>query len=373
MNMMWQPDQPYNDLPSLPPTIDLDSVAILKACIPARAALAELKKAGELLPNQGLLINLLPLLEAKDSSEIENIVTTTDKLFQFAEDDNHADLSTKEALRYRTALKSGYQALSTKPLCSNTTVDICSTIKGMQMDVRKASGTTLVNSTTGDVIYTPPAGENVIRGLLKNWENFLHQDDEFDPLVKMAVAHYQFEAIHPFHDGNGRTGRVINILYLIEAGLLNLPILYLSRYIVQNKQDYYRLLTAVTSDETWEEWILYMLKALESSAIWTTNKIAAVRELVEHTTETIKVSLPKIYTHELVQLLFEQPYCRISYLVDRNIAKRQTASSYLKQLCEIGVLNEIQFGKEKLFVHPKLIQLMTSDNNIFVSYLNEDS
>ncbi|MDQ7051038.1 MAG: Fic family protein [Enterobacterales bacterium] len=366
--MKWQADQPYNDLPTLPPTIDLDSVAILKACIPARAALAELKKAGELLPNQGLLINLLPLLEAKDSSEIENIVTTTDKLFQFANEDSQADLSTKEALRYRTALKSGYQALSTRPLCSNTAVEVCSTIKGSQMDVRKIPGTTLANSITGDVIYTPPAGENVIRGLLADWERFLNQDDDLDPLIKMAVAHYQFEAIHPFHDGNGRTGRVINILYLIDVGLLSLPILYLSRYIVQNKPDYYRLLTAVTSDENWKEWILYMLKAVESSAIWTTNKIAAVRELIEDTTNHIKMSLPKIYTHELVQVIFEQPYCRIGNLVDRDIAKRQTASTYLKQLCEIGILNQIQAGKEKLFVHPKLIQLMTRDNNTFENY-----
>ena len=366
--MTWRADQPYNDLPPLPPTIDLNSVAILKACIPARAALAELKKAGELLPNQGLLINLLPLLEAKDSSEIENIVTTTDKLFQFADQDSLADPSTREALRYRTALYSGYKALSARPLCSNTAVEICSTIKGTQMDVRKVPGTTLANNITGDVIYTPPAGESIIRGLLADWEKFLHHDDELDPLVKMAVAHYQFEAIHPFHDGNGRTGRVINILYLIDVGLLSLPILYLSRYILTNKQDYYRLLTAVTSHGNWEEWVLYMLKAVESTAKWTTYKIAAVRELIEDTTNHIKESLPKIYTHELVQVIFEQPYCRIGNLVDRDIAKRQTASTYLKQLCEISVLNEIQVGKEKLFVHPKLIQLMTKDNNTFENY-----
>jgi len=366
--MKWQADQPYNDLPPLPPKMDLNSVAILKACIPARAALAELKKAGELLPNQGLLINLLPLLEAKDSSEIENIVTTTDKLFQFADDDNLADPSTKEALRYRTALKSGYKALSNRPLCSNTTVEICSTIKGTQMGVRKLPGTTLANSITGEVIYTPPAGENILRNLLADWERFLHQHDDLDPLVKMAVAHYQFEAIHPFHDGNGRTGRVINILYLIDVGLLSLPILYLSRYIVQNKQGYYRKLTAVTSHENWEEWVLYMLKAVESTAQWTTNKIAAVRELIEDTTSYIKESLPKIYSHELVQVIFEQPYCRIGNLVDREIAKRQTASTYLKQLGKIGILKEIQVGKEKLFVHPKLIQLMTKDNNTFKKY-----
>jgi len=366
--MKWLPDQPYNDLPQLPPRTNLDSVAILKACIPARAALAELKKAGELLPNQGLLVNVLPLLEAKDSSEIENIVTTTDKLFQYADEDNLADQATKEALRYRTALNQGFRALSNRPLCSNTAVEICSTIKGIEMEVRKVPGTTLANPVTEEVIYTPPEGESVIRELLANWEIFLHQDDDLDPLIKMAVAHYQFEAIHPFLDGNGRTGRVLNILFLINVGLLSSPILYLSRYILQNKQDYYLLLSSVTRDESWENWIIYMLKAVESTANWTSNKIGAVRTLIDHTTEFVRKKLPKIYSHELVQVIFEQPYCRIGNLVNRDIAKRQTASTYLKQLCDIGVLNEIQAGKEKLFVHPKLINLMTRDTNKFKSY-----
>jgi len=364
----WFPDKPYNDLPRLPPEVNLDSVSILRACIPARAALAELKQTGQLLPNQGLLINLLPLLEAKDSSEIENIVTTTDKLFQFSSEQSQADPATKEALRYRTALNTGYQKLEAKPLCTNTAIEICSTIKGMQMDVRKVPGTTLANQFTSEVIYTPPVGEDVLRSLLANWENFLHQSDDLDPLIKMAVAHYQFEAIHPFLDGNGRTGRVLNILYLIEVGLLTLPILYLSRYIVQNKEDYYRLLNGVTRTENWEAWILYMLKTVEITANWTTQKIDAVRKLIDHTSEFIKARLPKIASHELVQVIFEQPYCRISNLVEKKIAKRQTASVYLKQLADIGVLNEIQAGKEKLFVHPKLIQLLTEDNNNFNSY-----
>jgi len=366
--MSWRADQPYNDLPLLPLKINLDSVAILKACIPARAALAELKKAGELLPNQGLLINLLPLLEAKDSSEIENIVTTADKLFQFAYEDRLADPATKEALRYKVALNRGYRELSTRPLCSNTAVEICSTIKGMPMEIRKLPGTKLANSKTGVVIYTPPAGELTIRNLLANWEDFLHQNDDIDPIVKMAVTHYQFEAIHPFYDGNGRTGRILNILYLVDSGLLSLPILYLSRYIAENKQEYYRLLTAVTSDEIWEEWILYMLKAVETTAVWTTDKIEAVRKLIEVTTQHVKTSLPKIYSHELVDVIFEQPYCRIGNLVEKGIAKRQTASTYLKKLCDIGILKEIQAGKEKLFVHPKLIQLMTMDSNEVEGY-----
>lgn len=366
--MTWFADKPYNDLPPLPPMEDLESVAILKACIPARVALAELTKAAELLPNQGLLINLLPLLEAKDSSEIENIVTTTDSLFKFSEEDRLADAMTKEALRYRTALNSGYKELSKKPLCTNMAIEICSTIKGLQMDIRKVPGTTLSNQASGEVIYTPPVGEAEIRRLLTNWEKFLHDENGIDPLIKMASAHYQFEAIHPFIDGNGRTGRVLNVLYLIEAGLLTLPILYLSRYIVKNKKDYYRLLNSVTRTGGWQEWILFILEGVRVTSIWTTKKIEAVRKLIEDTTDFIRAELPKIYSYELVKIIFEQPYCRINNLVNNKIAKRQTASVYLKQLCDIGVLNEIQSGKEKLFVHPKLIKLMTEDTNQFMPY-----
>ncbi len=372
--MTWQPDQPFNDLPLLPaPKEATESIAVLKACISARAALAELKQAGELLPNQALLINLLPLLEAKDSSEIENIVTTSDKLFQYAQEADAADPATKEALQYRTALYEGFVQLAKRSLSTNTAVQVCSTIKATHMDIRKVPGITLSNQATGETIYTPPDGETRLRDLLANWEQFIHAEDDdpvtrTDPLIKMAVSHYQFEAIHPFTDGNGRTGRVINVLYLIEQQLLTLPILYLSRYILQNKADYYRLLTQVTSNGAWEEWILYMLKGVEQTANWTTKKIAAVRELIEHTGEHIKHVLPKIYSHELVQVIFEQPYCRIANLVEKGVAKRQTASVYLKQLAEIGVLNEVQVGKEKLFVHPKLIQLMTSDNNEVILY-----
>lgn len=366
--MSWRPDQPYNALPPLPPGDEVESAVTLKACIPARAALAELKQAGELLPNQGLLINLLPLLEAKDSSEIENIVTTTDQLFRFAQEESHADPATKEALRYRTALGRGFQELVRRPLCANTAVEICSTIKGVAMDVRRVPGTTLANQATGEVIYTPPLGESTLRDLLTNWENYLHAQDDVDPLIKMAIAHYQFEAIHPFSDGNGLTGRVLNILYLIEQGLLSLPILYLSRYIVLNKADYYRLLLGVTQRQEWQEWVLYMLKAVEYTARWTTDKIAATRQLVDITTQHIRDHLPNVYSHELIEIIFQQPYCRISNLVDSGIAKRQTASSYLQQLCEIGVLREIKAGREKLFIHTKLVALMTSDSNHIAPY-----
>ncbi|MDT0594669.1 protein adenylyltransferase Fic [Glaciecola petra] len=362
--MTWQADVPFNQLPPLPPAQEIaDSVAVLKACIPARAALAELKQAGALLPNQGLLINLLPILEAKDSSEIENILTTSDKLFRHAQEDSQADPATKEALRYRTALNEGFTRLTNRPLCTSTAIEICSTLKGTQMDVRKVPGTVIANPSRGEIIYTPPVGEKQIRDLLSNWEQFLHADDGLDPLIKMAISHYQFEAIHPFHDGNGRTGRILNILYLIEQDLLTLPILYLSRYIVQNKAQYYALLNGVTKDGDWQTWIIYMLKGVGEMAKWTTAKIAAINALIEHTSEFMKAKLPKIYSFELVQVIFEQPYCRIANLVDKDIAKRQTASVYLKQLVDIGVLRELNKGKEKLFVHPKLMQLMTLDNN----------
>lgn len=357
-------DQPFNQLPLLPPlAASLETTPVLKACIRARAALAELKQAGELLPNQNLLINLLPLLEARDSSEIENIVTTTDKLFQYAQEETGADHATKEALRYRTALYRGFKQLTDKPLCSATAVEVCSTLKNTEMAIRKIPGTVISNQSTGEIIYTPPAGETVIRDLLTNWENFLHKEDDIDPLIKMAVSHYQFEAIHPFHDGNGRTGRILNVLYLLEQELLTLPILYLSRYIVQNKSNYYQLLNQVTHEKQWEPWLLFMLEGVEQTSIWTNYKISAIRELINMTTEYIKAQLPKVYSHELVQLIFEQPYCRISNLVEKDIAQRQTASNYLKQLVEIGVLQELNVGKEKLFVHPKLMQLMSQDSN----------
>ncbi|WP_276605975.1 protein adenylyltransferase Fic [Natronospirillum operosum] len=367
--MNWCPDQPYNQLPALPPVQEaMETVGILKACIPARAALAELKQAGKLIPDQALLINLLPLLEARDSSEIENIVTTTDKLFQYAQEVKGADPATKEALRYRTALYEGFLQLQRRPLSANTAIEVCSTLKGVEMDVRKVPGTIIGNQDTGETVYTPPNGEGVIRDLLGNWEQFLHTEDDIDPLIKMAVSHYQFEAIHPFHDGNGRAGRIMNVLYLIEQQLLTLPILYLSRYIVAHKNDYYRLLTQVTRTGEWEQWIIFMLKGVAQVSSWTCNKIAAMRTLMGMTEAHVKQQLPKIYSHELIQVIFEQPYCRIGNLVDKGIAKRQTASVYLKQLVEVGVLQEKTAGNEKLFLNPRLLQLMSNDSNDLPSF-----
>lgn len=364
----WRPDQPYNNLPPLPPAADLETRTVLKQCIPARAALAELKQAAELIPNQGVLINALPLLEAQASSEIENIVTTTDRLFQFQSANEYADPATREALRYSSALLEGFQALKQHPLNTRTAEQVCTRIKGIDMQVRRVPGTALANHATGEVIYTPPAGEDLLRTKLANWERYLHETREIDPLIRMAAGHYQFEAIHPFTDGNGRTGRVLNSLFLIQEDLLTLPILYLSRYIIKNKTEYYRLLLDVTRNQAWEPWIIFLLQGIEDTAHWTTAKIAAIRTLSELTIAHVKQAAPKIYSRELVDLIFDLPYCRIQNLVEKNIAGRQAASRYLKQLVDIGVLEERTIGREKLFIHPKLMHLLTRDDNTVMPY-----
>ena len=357
---VFDPTLPYNELPDLPPAVSVETTAILKRCINARVALAELKQAAELIPNSAVLVNALPLLEARASSEIENIVTTTDKLFEYADiADDRADAATKEALRYRRALYEGTKMVRRGMLTTDMAIHICSTVKGLQLDIRADSGTKLKNRLTGEIIYTPPTGQPLLQAKLDNWANFMRRHTEIDPLVRMAIQHYQFEAIHPFADGNGRTGRILNILFLVQLGLLDSPILYLSRYVIRNKSSYYRLLQDVTREQAWEPWILFILDGVEETCTWTTEKIKAIRELMEHTAEFVQKNLPKIYTWELVELLFKQPYCRIGNLVNADIAKRQTASVYLKQLCDLGILKEIKSGRENIFVHPKYIELLT--------------
>ncbi len=357
--MAFNPTSPYNDLPPLPPTVEIETRVVLKACIEARAAIAELKQAGGLIPNQAVLINSIPLLEAQASSEIENIVTTTDRLFQFADNrEALADPATKEALRYRRALRDGFESLAKHPLTTRTAVDICRTIKGVDMDVRSTPGTALMNDRTGEVIYTPPQGAALIRDKLANWERFLHGAEELDPLVRMAIGHYQFEAIHPFNDGNGRTGRVLNLLYLVDIDLLDIPVLYLSKAIIEAKQDYYRLLLAVSTEQAWEPWILFMLDAVRRTAHWTTSRIKAIRILIDETAARMRQEAPGIYSRELAELIFVQPYCRITNVVDAGIAQRQTASVYLKQLADIGLLREVKIGREKLFINPSLLQAL---------------
>jgi Fic family protein len=371
----FNPEVPYNDLPALPPPIDqIESNPILKRCIESRVALAELKQAAELIPNSAVLVNALPLLEARASSEIENIVTTTDKLFEFADfAENRADGATKEALRYRTALYEGSKMVQRRMLSTDMAIQICSTIKGLELDIRSEPGTTLKKRLSGETIYTPPVGQQLLIDKLNNWADFMHRSTQIDPLVRMAVQHYQFEAIHPFSDGNGRTGRILNILFLVEHGLLDSPILYLSRYIIQNKASYYRLLANVTREQDWAPWILFILDGVEETCTWTTGKIKSIRELMEHTGQFVQQQLPKLYSWEFVELLFKQPYCRIGNLVDSGIAKRQTASVYLKQLCDIGVLCEVKSGRENIFVHPKYIELLTGEENVWVYYSAEET
>jgi Fic family protein len=364
--MTFRPDRPFNELPLLPPAAEVETRRILKTCIEARAALAALKIAGDLIPNQAILINSIPLLEAQASSEIENIVTTADRLFRFADNTSEAqaDPATKEALRYRTALSEGFSGLALRPLTTATAVQICRTLKGIDLDIRATPGTQLMNDATGAAIYTPPEGQSRLRDLMANWERYLHEQQDIDPLLRMAVAHYQFEAIHPFTDGNGRTGRVLNLLFLVEQGLLKLPILYLSGHIIRHKADYYRLLQKVTTQSSWEEWILFMLSAVMETAQWTTEKIIAIRDLLDRTADRIRREAPKIYSRELTELIFVQPYCRIGNLVAMGLVQRQSASVYLKKLSEIGVLETRQAGREKIFVNPKLIALLSADTAV---------
>jgi Fic family protein len=255
----------------------------------------------------------------------------------------------------------GYQALNRFPLSTRTAEVVCSTIKDQDMRVRRVPGIKLANAESGETIYTPPEGESLIRELLAGWERFMHEERTLDPLIRMAVGHYQFEAIHPFTDGNGRTGRVLNSLFLIQEGMLSLPILHLSRYIIRNRNDYYERLIDVTRNAAWEPWILYMLEAVRETARWTLAKIEAIRKLADTTTHRVRDSLPKIYSRELIDELFTQPYCRIDNLVQAAVAKRQTASRYLKLLAEMGVLEERSVGREKVFVHSALLGLLADE------------
>ena len=357
--MPWSPQVPFNALPSLPPDgVDLEPKIVLKATIEARAALATLAQAGQLLPDPNVLIHAVPLLEAQASSEIENIVTTADELFKYAESGG-ADGATKEALRYRSALFAGVESIRTRPLTARTAAKICSELQGREMTVRAVPGTRIANPRTRQVLYSPPEGVHVIREKLSDWERFAHAEDDLDPLVRMAVSHYQFEAIHPFHDGNGRTGRVLKILMLIEAGLLSDPILYLSRAIIARKNDYYRLLRAVTAEGAWIEWILYMLDVVRESAASTTRKIAAIRTCQETIAERAPAATPGGRDAQFLAVLFEQPYCRINMVADRCEVSRQTASTWLHALVEANLLGNVKLGRESLFVNHEFLEVLT--------------
>lgn len=357
--MSWSPDVPFNDLAPLPPIgVDLEPKPVLKATVEARAALATLAQAGQLLPNPNILVHAVPLLEAQASSEIENIVTTADELFKHVESGG-GDHATKEALRYRTALSAGVESIRNRPLTAATAARICSELQGREMAVRAVPGTRIANPTTREIVYAPPEGADLIREKLSEWERFVHSGDDLDPLVRMAVAHYQFEAIHPFHDGNGRTGRVINILMLIEAGLLHEPILYLSRAIIARKNDYYRLLQAVTAEEAWIDWILYMLDIVRESAASTMRKIGSIRTCQENIAERARSATPGGRDAQFLAVLFEQPYCRINKVAERCEVSRQTASTWLHALVDAGLLSDVKVGRERLFVNHEFLDVLT--------------
>lgn len=365
------PAQPYNQLPRLPPISDVETKAILKRCVTARAAIAELKVSGRLIPDESVLINAIPMLEARASSEIENIVTTNDSLFREASlghDNPASEPAAKEALRYRTALHQGFTALRQRPLTTRIAVETCRTITGTDLDIRATPGTTLKNGVTGEVIYTPPEGAAEIRGLLADWERYLNSESDVDPLIRMAVLHYQFEAIHPFGDGNGRTGRILNLLFLVQSGLLDKPTLYLSRHILRTRAEYYAKLASVTRDGQWEAWILYMLTAVEETARWTNDKVGAVRDLMQAATAYVCQARPRLYSRELIELLFTQPYCRIENLTAKNLGNRTTASGYLKQLVAIGVIEEEKVWRDKVFINRKYLDLLSSEMHTFDPY-----
>ncbi len=322
--------------------------------------MAEARVAAALIPNPDILLNAIPILEAQASSEIENIVTTTDRLFRFANDPgSRADPATREALRYRAALREGSAALARRPLSVSIAVLVCRVIRDVEVDIRSTTGTILADGRTGAIIYTPPEGEAVLREKLANWEAYLHAEDDVDPLIKMAVAHYQFEAIHPFTDGNGRTGRILNLLYLVETGLLDSPTLYLSRPLLRRRTEYYQRLLDVTAKGEWEEWLLFMIDAVRDTSRWTCSKIAAIRDLMAVTEQEIRTRAPKLPAHDLVQIIFTQPYCRAVNLVERDVARRQTAMTYLKTLADLGVLEERRDGRENLFLNPAFLELLS--------------
>jgi Fic family protein len=358
---MFNPDKPYNELPLLPPSNDAITKKVLEKAILANRALAELKGIAGVIPNQTIILNTLTLKEAKDSSEIENIFTTQDELYKaFSADGVSLNPSVKEILSYREALWQGFELIKKKRLITTREiVKIQEVLAENNAGIRSQPGTALKNGKTGETVYTPPFGKDIIEKKLKNLEEYINTDDDgTDPLIKMAIIHYQFEAIHPFYDGNGRTGRILNVLYLIHRELLDLPILYLSSFIIKNKSNYYTGLTNVRTKKAWEDWIIYMLNSVEDTAKDTTKTIKAIKALLDKTIEKVKEKLPKIYSRELVETLFHQPYIKISHLVERKIIARQQGSVYLKQLENIGILSSKKVGREIIYVNIELFKLL---------------
>ena len=358
--IIYNPEIPYNDLPILPPSKDIESIAILKKAITASRALSELKGAITNLPNPILFIDTINLQEARASSAIENIITTQDELFKASISDKKNDNpATKEVIHYKDALWFGVEQIKKKPvLTTNLFIAIMQLIKENESGIRNAPGTQLKNPATNKVVYTPPEGENIIREKLKNLEDFIHAEDTIDPLVKMAIIHYQFEAIHPFFDGNGRTGRIILLLYLKFTNLLDLPALYLSEYIIEHKEKYYVNLRRVTEEEKWEDWILYMLDMVEQTALKGRQQISKIENLMNKMGMEIQEKLPKIYSKDLMEELFRLPYTKRNQLNKAGLGNIKTVGNYLKELEKEGFLKSEQVGKEKLYLNFRLLEVL---------------
>ena len=379
--MRWNPNSAYNELPLVPPKNFSPSRKILLKTTQARVALATLNQTLNLTSNNQILLETIPVLEAQSSSEIEAVYTTTDNMFKHVDVNEYADPATKEALRYKTAIWEGIASLKKCPISSRTMSHVCSVLRNAEVQVRNLPGTYIGNSVSQTVIYTPPVGASVILKKLDNLAQFMNDNtpdehgETLDPLVRMAIAHYQFEAIHPFSDGNGRTGRVLNILFLIDKQVMQQPILYLSKYMIENKNQYYQKLLAVTKEQDWEAWILFMLDAIETTAKWTLDKVNAVVQLRNALIDYMK-SIPelnKIYSRELVDCLFMRPYCRVSTLINHDIAKRQTAMKYLNLLVDFDVLEKTTYKGEKLFCNKRLLKLLSNDSNHYQDYLRVDT
>ncbi len=360
--MATKSNKAFNDLPLLPPKESLvETISILKQESKSAVALAELKGLTKTLPNPNILINAVILKEAQASSGIENVITTQDKLYQalYAKSAK-PDVATKEVLRYREALLMGTRLIKEKGfLNTNGIVVIQKELEENNAGLRRLPGTALVNDLTSEVIYTPPDNFDTISNLMKNLDEYLNDDeDDVSPLIKLAIQHYQFESIHPFYDGNGRTGRIINVLYLILKGLLNEPVLYLSSYIIQSKGDYYRLLQDVRTKNNWEDWILYMLKGIEQTALSTIKQINKINHLFSETQKLVQEKLPRIYSKDLIEQLYIHPYSKIEFLVNNLGIERKAASRYLSSLEELEVLKSQQKGKEVIYINTKLYNLL---------------
>jgi len=345
----------------------LESLALQKQLTQAHRHLAELKGVAKTIPNESILVSTLAMQEAKDSSAIENIITTHDELFQAevlgVNTINHA---AKEVENYRTALWQGYQQTrDTKLIRLDDILHAQAIIEPNKSGIRKIPGTVIANAASKEIIYTPPQHPDEIQSLLANLVDYINDEglSELDPLLKMAIMHHQFESIHPFYDGNGRTGRILNILYLVKNELLDLPILYLSRYIVQHKDDYYRLLQTVRDQNDWASWLSYIVRGIEITARDTITFVNQIRELVMQTKQRMRTELPKIYSQELLNSLFFHPYTKVQFLINQLGVSRVTATKYLNQLTDKGFVSKHKFGRTNYFVNEALIQLIVSQEN----------